>query len=80
MFFRMYQEKLQDFKQQLQHLNSGNNEYIVNFFSLLFMSLALIKKIEFQSTVFAMRLNISIQFADFHFVLCQVNTLNIARG
>lgn len=32
MFFRMYQEKLQDFKQQLQHLNSGNNEYIVNFF------------------------------------------------
>ena len=43
------------------------------------MSLALIKKIEFQSTVFAMRLNISIQFADFYFVLCQVNILNIAR-
>lgn len=43
------------------------------------MSLALIKKIEFQSTVFAMQLNISIQFADFYFVLCQVNILNIAR-
>ena len=25
LFFRMYQEKLQDFKQQLQHLNSGTS-------------------------------------------------------
>ena len=32
----MYQEKLQDFKQQLQHLNSGNNEYIVNFFPTVY--------------------------------------------
>ena len=49
----MYQEKLEDFKQQLQHLNSGMKLHI-SYFIPFFMSLALVKKVEFQSTGYVM--------------------------
>lgn len=76
----MYQEKLQDFKQQLQHLNSGMNTYFI-LFPKFFMSLALVKNIEFHSIDYTC--NVIRYFNpihDFCFVLCQVNILSIPRG